>query len=43
MTLLQVLASHYIVMTCVGSWAQIIQLGFGLKAHAEDKGPSEDG
>ena len=27
----------------VGSWAQIIQLGFGLKAQVEDKGPSEDG
>ena len=30
-------------MNIVGSWAQIIQIGFGLKAQAEDKGLSEDG
>ena len=32
--------SHLVV---VGSWVQIIQLSFGLKAQAEDKGPSKDG
>ena len=37
------LGTYIKVILSVGSWAQIIQLGFGLKAQAEDKRPSEDG